>query len=100
MTVSGNNLHDLPIADTCFNTGRIKIAVDVTIVYAGAMGYCVLPGTPVINVLPTASPISINSPDGSVIKSTHMQNQHPMASKEYNKGAYSARFDTHITDFN
>ena len=70
-SIYSNNLSDLPNSDTCFNTGRIKIAVDMTVVDAGAMGHLVLPGTPVIDVLPTSNPIPINLPDGSVIKSTH-----------------------------
>ena len=70
-TIFENNLNDLPNADTCFNTGRIKIAVDMAVADAGATGHFVLPGTPVIDVLPTSNPISINLPDGSVIKSTH-----------------------------
>ena len=43
----------------------------MTVADTGATGYFVLPGTPVIDALPTTSPISINLPDGSVIKSTH-----------------------------
>ena len=37
----------------------------------GATGNFMLQGTPVIDVLPTSRPISINLPNGSVIKSTH-----------------------------
>ena len=61
----------MPNADTCFNAGRIKIAVDMAVADAGATGHFVLPGTPVIDVLPTSNPITINLPDGSVIRSTH-----------------------------
>ena len=70
-TIFDNNLNDLPNADTCFNAGRIKIAVDMAVADAGATGHFVLPGTPVIDVLPTSNPITINLPDGSVIRSTH-----------------------------
>ena len=43
----------------------------MAVVDAGATGHFVLPGTPVIDVLPTSRPISINLPNSSVIKSTH-----------------------------
>ena len=71
-TIFDDNLSDLPNADTCSNTGRIKIAVDMAVVDAGATGNFVLLGIPAIDVLPTLEPISINLPDGSVIKSTHI----------------------------
>ena len=38
-TIFDNNLSDLPNADTCFNTGRIKIAVDMAVADAGATGH-------------------------------------------------------------
>ena len=39
---------------------------------AGATGHFLLPGNPVIDILPTLNPISINLPDGkSVEKSSH-----------------------------
>ena len=47
------------------------IAVNMAVADAGATGHLVLPVTPVVDVLPTSSPISINLPDGSVMKSTH-----------------------------
>ena len=65
------NLRDLPNAHTCFNTSLIKIGVDEAIADAGATGHFLLPGTPVIDVMPATKPISINLPDGSVIRSTH-----------------------------
>ena len=49
-TIFENNLNNLPNADTCFNTGRIKIVVDMAVADAGATGHFVLPGTPVIDV--------------------------------------------------
>ena len=38
-TIPDNNLSDLPNSDTCFNTGRIKIAVDMAVTDAGATGH-------------------------------------------------------------
>ena len=38
---------------------------------AGATAYCVLPETPVIDVLPATRSIATDLPDGSVIKSTY-----------------------------
>ena len=38
-TILDNNLNDLPNADTCFNAGRIKIAVDMAVADAGATGH-------------------------------------------------------------
>ena len=70
-TVLADNLRDLHNTATCFNTGRIKITVDMAVADAGATGHFVLPGTPVVDVLPTSNPISIHLPDGGVMKSTH-----------------------------
>ena len=52
-----NTLHSLNIlhsdnADTIFDTGKMKIAVDMAIADAGATGHGVLPGTPSLNVQP------------------------------------------------
>ena len=44
-TIFDNNLSDLPNADTCFNTGRIKIAADMAVTDEEATGHFVLPGT-------------------------------------------------------
>ena len=43
-TIFANNLSALPNADTCFNTRRIKIAVDIVVADARAKGYFVLLG--------------------------------------------------------
>ena len=58
---------------------------------AGATVNFVLPGTAVINMIPTTSLIYVN---------IYKHNQHPMTSRECNKGEYSARFVTYITAFN
>ena len=43
MTISDSNLHDLPNAATCCNTGRIKIASDIAVADAGYMNIPWLP---------------------------------------------------------
>ena len=69
--IFANNFSDLPNTDTYFNTERIKIAVVMVVADARATGHFMLPETPVIDILPTSRPITINLPNGSVIKSTH-----------------------------
>ena len=66
-TIPDDNLCDLPNTATCSNTGIIKIAVQMAVADTGATGHFVLSGTPVIDVLPLTSPISVNLPDGSVM---------------------------------
>ena len=55
-------MSNFPTAANCFNTGKIKIAVNMAVADAGATGHFVLPGTPVIDMLPTPSSVSINLP--------------------------------------
>ena len=44
-------------AQTVFNTSNIKIAVDISIAYAGAIGNFVLTCTPVKNIKPAEKPL-------------------------------------------
>jgi len=43
---------------------KIKIAIDMAISDAGTTGHFVLPDTPVTNIKPTTSLLTINLPDG------------------------------------
>ena len=53
------------------NTSNIKIAIDMAIIDAGAIGHFLLPGTPFKNINPAEKPMCVNLPNGKQIKSTH-----------------------------
>ena len=59
------------VCDACFDVSGIKIGVDFAIADAGATGHFLVPGAPVKNMVKAAYPLSINLPQGEVIKSTH-----------------------------
>jgi hypothetical protein len=60
-----------PMPQTMLNTGGIRIAVDMAVADAGATSHFVLPGAPVSNITPTATPLVITLPDGQTLESTH-----------------------------
>ena len=61
-------------ADIMFNTSKIKISVNQAIVYAGATGRVILPGSPLNNIQPETRPLVINFPYGETLQSTHTGN--------------------------
>ena len=52
-------------------TTQLKIAKNMAVVDASAMGHFVLPGTPVTNIKVARRPLKINLPDGDCLTSTH-----------------------------
>ena len=54
-----------------FNTGKIKIAVDMAIADAGATSHFIVAGAPLLNKQPAKNPLHIHLPDGDTLKSLH-----------------------------
>ena len=52
-------------------TAKIKIAINMVIVEAGATAHFAVPGMPVINQKVPTTPLIINLPEGEQLKSTH-----------------------------
>ena len=59
---------------TAYSTSIVKITDQDVIEDAGDTGHFILPGTPVNNVQPASKTISINLPDGYILRSTHTCN--------------------------
>ena len=56
---------------TSYTTAQLKIAKNMAVADAGAIGHFVLPVTPVTNINIARHPLKINLPDGDYPTSTH-----------------------------
>ena len=67
-------LHELPMAETIFNTKVMKDWVEYAVSDSGATGHFLVEGAPVVNKRVANKPIHITLPNGKIIKSTHTCN--------------------------
>ena len=74
--------------ETAYSASVIQIPKQEAISDTGATENFVLPGTPVKNVQPARKPISVNIPDGSKIRSTHICNLDIAGIQEKEKHAH------------
>ena len=72
--IQTNNLHELPQAETIFNTARITRSVKHAISDSGATGHFLVENAPVTNKHPAINQITITLSNGKSIKSTHTCN--------------------------
>eukprot|EP00804_Cyclotella_cryptica_P011806 CCRYP_011362-RA/>CCRYP_011362-RA protein AED:0.53 eAED:0.54 QI:0/0/0/1/0/0/2/0/111 len=63
---------------TLSTIGQTQTPRDFAILDSGATAHFIIQGANVLNQMPATHPLHIKLPDGSFIKSTHLQPQHPM----------------------